>query len=162
MSETKKDTLCITDAKDNNEKEKKIMTGLQFGAAIIGGAIIAIVAAELIRRSRSMNTDNAADILKACFGEPMHTGTFSMREAVQWLKAHHKDGSKGVIFKADSKALEAYSKLHLHGDPGNYLIMAMLDEAGSALGDSVLIKYDMLDSVMEDALGADGMLVVED
>ena len=48
MSETKKDTLCITDAKDNNEKEKKIMTGLQFGAAIIGGAIIAIVAAELI------------------------------------------------------------------------------------------------------------------
>ena len=85
-----------------------------------------------------------------------------MREAVQWLKAHHKDGSKGVIFKADSKALEAYSKLRLHGDPGNYLVMAMLDEVGSTLGDSVLIKYDMLDSAMEDALGADGMLVVED
>lgn len=100
--------------------------------------------------------------LEETFGEPMHTGTFTLSEATTWLKAHFRDGCEGVIVRTDCAALKKFApNLNLGESEETYLVMIILDKASNVMRDSVLVKFEALDSGLKEALGNEGMLVIE-
>ena len=135
-------------------------------AVTAGAVILGVAAYELYKTydayQRAHNGVDRAKILEETFGEPMHTGTFTLNEAVTWLKDHFSDGCNGVIFRADCAGLKSYApKLNLGENVENYLVMAIVDESAKTMRDRVLVKFDVLDSRLENALGDEGMMVIE-
>ena len=85
--------------------------------------------------------------LEEAFGEPMHTGTFTLSEATTWLKSHLRDGCHGAIFRADCPALKKYAPdLNLGDELKNYLVMVIVDKSANTMADHVLVKFDALDA----------------
>ena len=100
--------------------------------------------------------------LEEAFGEPMHTGTFTLSEATTWLKSHFREGCEGVIVRTDCAALKKFApNLNLGEADETYLVMIILDKVSKVMRDSVLVKFEALDSGLKEALGDEGMLVIE-
>ena len=133
------------------------------GAVAVGVGLSATYKALIAdQRAEDISATERVKILKGTFGEPVYTGTFTLNEAVTWLKSHLHDGCNGVIFRTDCAELKSYApNLNMGKDVGNYLVMAIVDKASKAMRDCVLVKFDVLDSGLEDELGDEGMLVIE-
>ena len=137
-------------------------------AVTAGAVVLGVAAYELYKtynayqRGHNGVATDRVKILEETFGEPMHTGTFTLGEAVTWMKSHFSEGCQGAIFRTDCAGLKSYApNLNLGKEEENYLVMAIVDEASKTMRDRVLVKFDVLDSGLEDALGDEGMLVIE-
>ena len=130
-------------------------------AAVAGGYYLYQTHGAYQRAQDDMDIDRSK-ILEQTFGEPMHTGTFTLSEATVWLKSHIQDGCQGVILRADCASLKTYApKLDLGRGLENYLVMAVVDKAANAMREHVLVKFETLDENLEEALGSEGTLVIE-
>ena len=135
------------------------MTGMQIALTAVAGAALVAIVYELIKKQKLGETN----ALEAVFGVPMVTTKFSRKEAVEWIKAHHKSGSKGIIFKAGGSALkELAPKLNLGEDLEHCLVMAIVNESSKKVESGVLVKFDELDSGLLELLGEEEMVVIEE
>ena len=106
-------------------------------------------------------------ILEACFGETVYADTFSFLEAVNWVKRHArllKDGASVLIFKMDdAKFNEMFGKsfkdVVLNDD--QYLVLTIMRDGNPDETNSLLVKYENLDSRLQAEL-ADGSFVIEE
>ena len=133
------------------------------GAAVVGAAAYeGYKMFNAYQRAEDGASTDRVKILEETFGEPMHTGTFTLGEAVTWMKSHFSEGCQGAIFRTDCAALKPYApKLTTGKGLENYLVMATVDKVSKTIRDCVLVKFDVLDSGLEDALGDEGALVIE-
>ena len=135
-------------------------------AAAVGIALGLFIAYKIVK-GKKFKLDKHK-VLKHCFGEPVYAGTFSLGEAKDWIKEREnllKNGCKSVIAKVNNQTLKMLGvelALNFDANPGNYLVVAIIDKDKNEIKDSVLIKYDKLNTVLEDVLAkGDGVLVVE-
>lgn len=152
-------------------KGGKIM-GTMSTIAVIGGVVAVAATAYYLHQNQSQDTFQRTQnnvsidhgkILEQAFGEPMHTGKFTLSEATTWLKSHFREGCEGIIFRSDCAALKAYApNIDLGKGSEHYLIMAMVDKSANTMQDHVLVKFETLDANLNEALGNEGMLVIED
>lgn len=148
---------------DMNTMNTGTVVAVTAGAVVLGVVLYELYKTyDAYRRAQDGTIAGRVKILEDTFGEPMHTGTFTLNEAVTWMKSKFDTGCKGVIFRTDCAGLKSYAPdLNLGKEVENYLVMAIVDEASKAMRDRVLVKFDVLDSALKDALGDEGMLVIE-
>ena len=128
---------------------------------VAGATVCVAILGTIIWRVYGSNGDKSK-VLESVFGEPTHTGTFTLSEAMTWVKSHFRTGCQGAIFRADCAALKNYAPdVDFSSGLENYLVMVILDKSGGAMQDSVLVKFEKLDANLEEALGDEGMLVIE-
>lgn len=133
---------------------------------MVGGIALGIILDRIIVTVMENKKIEKEKILEKCFGEPMYTSTFSMSEVRDWIKAREsllQDGAKAIVLKANSETLRRIGKdLDIGNNLKNNIVIAIVDEAGKNISDSVLIKYETLDGKLEEALSyGNGVLVVE-
>lgn len=133
---------------------------------IAAGIIIAIVIERIVHKSQKEKTMDPAKILEECFGKPVYSSTFSMEEVRSWIKERMEylnKGSKAAVIKANEESLRSVGKdLPIGNDDSNSLILAIFNMSTKEIEDSVLIKYEMLEHTLEQALErGNGVMVVE-
>ncbi|MBQ3458676.1 MAG: hypothetical protein IJQ75_07725 [Synergistaceae bacterium] len=132
-----------------------------------GGLVIGAAADRLAVRRKENAMERRKRLLYACFGYPMFAGTFTLSEARDWINARNEQleqGSKAVICKATNDNFKIlHQELNIDLDKETYLIVAIVnDEDKDNIRDSLLVRYEKLDSKMENALAkGNGVLVVE-
>ena len=134
--------------------------------AVTGGIAIGIIIEKLIAQMKENQRIERSKILENCFGEPMYTNCFSMEEVKEWIKGREdklKAGAKAVILKANKNTLQKIGKdLDIGEGLDKNIVIAVVDESNKSIEDSILVKYEKLDDVLENALAkGDGVLVVE-
>ena len=121
-----------------------------FAAGLAAG----IVLEKALSKMYTSTVAGRTDTLRACFGEPMCTTTFTFNEAKEWIKSREtalSNGSKAVIAKANSKTLKGLGKEMNIDGVDNYLVMAIINQSND-IQDSILIKYECLDQDLENSL----------
>lgn len=137
-------------------------------AGTFAGGVIAGVVADMMRvKRKESKLERRRRILYNCFGEPMYAGTFSLREARDWINARREqieEGCRAVICKVNNDNLKMlHQELEIDLDAEKYLVVAIVgDEDKDSVRDSLLVRYEKLDSQLENALRkGSGVLVVE-
>jgi len=133
---------------------------------LVAGASAAVTALVMFLRAKkepASLTDE--EVLKTCFGNPVYTDCFSMKETKEWLIARKdklENGHKGIVMKATPEALRSFgSKYEIKMSAENYLIIAIVNMNKHEIDDSVLIKYNTLEQSLEQNLEkGDGVLVI--
>lgn len=137
---------------------------LAVSAGVVVGVAIGIVIEKNLAKMNASSVLEKSEALRAAFGEPMCTTTFSLGEAKDWIKARQNllsEGAKAIVLKANSQTMKNLGKtINLDGVE-NYLIIAVVGKAND-IQNSVLIKYEKLDNELEKMLAkGNGTLVVE-
>ena len=96
----------------------------------------------------------------------MYSNSFSLCEVRDWIKSREnmlQNGAKAIVVKANSETLHRIGKdLDIGNSIKNNIVIAIVDETTKSISDSVLVKYEKLDTKLEDALDkGNGVLVVE-
>lgn len=136
--------------------------GLMVGGIALGILLDRIVI--VVEKNRKIEKEK---ILEKCFGEPMYTNSFSMSEVRDWIKSREtmlQSGAKAIVLKANTETLRRIGKdLDIGNNLKNNIVIAIVDEINKNITDSVLIKYEVLDVKLEEALNkGNGVLVVEE
>lgn len=139
---------------------------VKYVGVMVGGIALGIILDRIIVTIIENKKLEKEKILERCFGEPMCTSVFSMNEVKDWIKAREsllQNGAKAIVLKANSETLKRIGKdLDIGNNLKNNMVIAIVDEAGKSISDSVLIKYETLDVKLEEALSkGNGVLVVE-
>lgn len=139
---------------------------IKYVGVIAGGIALGIILDRIILTIAENRRIEKEKILERCFGEPMYTSSFSMGEVRDWIKSREEkiqNGAKAIVLKANSATLRKIGKeLNIGNNLKNNIVIAIVDESSEDITDSVLIKYESLDSKLEEALNkGDGVLVVE-
>ena len=130
------------------------------------GVALGIVIDRIILYFKSNQELKYSKVLEDCFGEPMYTNTFAISDVRDWSKAREeqlKEGHKIVVLKAVPELLKDIGKeLEIGSGLDNYLVMALVNEENKEIVDSLLVKYEKLDTMLEEQLKkGDGSMVVE-
>lgn len=96
-----------------------------------------------------------ADNFDESFGESMYTNSLSLKEVGAWVFDREdkvREGATAIVLKANSETLKGIEKTPSTEDEENKkIIIAIVDMKGKEIFDSVLIKYEELDSNLEKA-----------
>ncbi len=125
--------------------------------------VIGIIIANAIKNSKNSEVIDEEKLLEDCFGEHMYVSTFTLSQAKDWIKVRKESiekGSKALIMKITPQTLKELNiNAEINMDTDNYLTIAMVNNG--QMEDSILIKYEELDSRLEEMLAkGDGTLVV--
>lgn len=140
---------------------------LTLAGTFAGGAVVGAIADRLAIKWRENEIERRKRLLYGCFGYPMFAGTFTLSEARDWINARGEQleqGSKAVICKATNDNFKIlHQELNIDLDKETYLIVAIVnDNDKDNIKDSLLVRYEKLDSKMENALAkGSGVLIVE-
>ncbi|MBQ3446209.1 MAG: hypothetical protein IJG37_01020 [Synergistaceae bacterium] len=132
-----------------------------------GGLVAGVVADRLAIRMKENAQERRRRLLYNCFGYPVFAGTFTLSEARDWINARGEmfgQGCRAVICKATNDNFRIlHQELNIDLSKETYLIVAIVsNEDKDSIRDSLLVRYDKLDSKMENALAkGNGVLVVE-
>ena len=132
-------------------------------ATATAAVVIGIIIANAIKNSKNSEIIDEEKILEDCFGEHMYVSMFTLLQAKDWIKVRKENiekGSKALIMKITTKTLKELNiNAEINMDIDNYLTIAMVNNG--QMEDSILIKYEELDSKLEEMLAkGDGTLVV--
>ena len=137
---------------------------MNYVVTFAAGVAAGIVLEKALSKMQESKVMGRAEALRACFGEPMCTTTFTFAEAKEWIKARESalsGGSKAIVAKVNSNTLKGLGKEMNIDGVENYLIMAIVSKDND-IQDSVLIKYERIDQELDTALEkGNGALVVE-
>lgn len=127
--------------------------------------VILIVTVWLIRKLLELRNLKNQSTLETCFGEPLYSDYFTLKEAKDWIKEREsqlKNGCKAIVLKATKDTMKSLGKeIEVETNAGNFLVIAIVNGSTQSINDSVLIKYDSLDDKLEEALGkGNGVLVI--
>lgn len=133
--------------------------------AVCGVAAILAFLAWLIIKLKELYKLKNQNTLENCFGEPLYSDLFTLREAKQWIKEREdkiKNGNKAIVLKANQDTLKSLGKdLVLESTDTDFLVIAIVNHDTKKIDDSVLIKYNSLDDELESFLAkGNGVLVV--
>lgn len=139
---------------------------VKYVGIMVGGIALGIILDRIIIAVMENKKLEKEKILEKCFGEPMYTSSFSMGEVRDWIKSREtmlQNGAKAIVLKANSETLRRIGKdLDIGNNLKNNIVIAIVDEASNNISDSVLIKYEILDAKLDEALSkGNGVLVVE-
>ena len=139
---------------------------MKYVGIMMGGIALGIITDRIILAVKDKQKTDREKILEKCFGEPMYTSIFSMKEVRDWIQTHEdslKNGAKAIVLKANAETLKRIGEdLDIGTGVKNNIVIAIVDEKTSNIVDSALIKYESLDSSLESALSkGNGVLVVE-
>lgn len=139
---------------------------IKYVGIMVGGIALGIILDRIIVTVAENRKVEKEKILEKCFGEPMYTSSFSMSEVRDWIKAREtklQNGAKAIVLKANSETLRRIGKnVDIGNNLKNNIVIAIVDESSKEISDSVLIKYEVLDIKLEEALDkGNGVLVVE-
>lgn len=131
----------------------------------IGGVTVGVIADRLIDYILTKNKVKFEEALVGCFGEPVVTNSFSLKDVNEWLKQRKEkiqNECKGFVVKATSINLKKLGiQIESNGSINNMLIIAIINNENNNIEESILIKYDSLDADLENILAkGDGTLVV--
>ena len=135
-------------------------------ATFVGGVAIGIVVDKLVEKVKMDTKIKFSEALEECFGEPMYTNCFTLKDVRDWLKSREEllcENTKAVIMKAKPEILKEFeSSLDFSNGAENTLIIAIVDSEEKKIVASLLVKYEKLDDTLENALAkGNGMMVVE-
>lgn len=137
---------------------------MNYVVTFAAGVAAGIILEKALSKMQESTVMGRTEALRACFGEPMCTTTFTFGEAKEWIKAREDalaNGFKAIIAKANSSTLKGLGKEMNIDGVDNYLVMAIVGKEHD-IQDSVLIKYERIDQELEAALEkGNGALVVE-
>lgn len=127
---------------------------------------VAVILYKIITIVKNKTNLKKEKIIENCFGEPMYTNIFSISEAREWIKSREsllKNGEKATIVKVNHETLRSLGQdLDIGNSVDNYIVIAIINQETNEISDSVLIKYESLDSKLEKVLQkGNGVLVVE-
>ena len=139
---------------------------IKYVGSVVAGMAVGIILDRIIVAVMENQKQEKEKTLERCFGDPVYTSTFSMREVRDWIMAREsllKSGAKAIVLKANSETLHRIGKdLDIGNSLKNNIIIAIVNETSEDISDSVLIKYETLDMKLEEALSnGNGVLVVE-
>lgn len=139
---------------------------IKYVGIMVGGIAVGIILDRIVVAIMENQRLEKEKVLEKCFGEPMYTSTFSMSEVRDWIKAREsllQNGAKAIVLKVNSETLRRIGKdLEIGNNLKNNIVIAIVDEASKDISDSVLIKYEILDTKLEESLNnGNGILVVE-
>lgn len=138
---------------------------LSYALTFAGGVAVGIIVEKIVSAIKN-NGGDKAKALEECFGEPMHTDKFTVSEAKEWISARQDlldQDTKAVIMKINSDTLKSIGKdIQIGSTIKDTLLVAIVDTVNNEVKDAVLIKYQMLDTQLEQLLSkGNGVLVVE-
>ena len=139
---------------------------IKYVGMMVGGIALGIILDRIVIAVAENRKIEKEKVLEKCFGEPMYTNSFSMSEVRDWIKSREEmlqNGAKAIVVKANSETLRRIGKdLDIGNNLKNNIVIAIVDETGKSITDSVLIKYEVLDAKLEESLDkGNGVLVVE-
>lgn len=139
---------------------------VEYVGLMAGGIALGVIIDRLIIAISENRKAEKERILEKCFGEPMYTSSFSLNEVSDWIKTREEmlqNGAKAVVLKANSETLQGIGKdLDIGNNLKNNIVIAIVDESNKNILDSVLVRYDSLDTKLEKSLDkGNGVLVVE-
>lgn len=139
---------------------------IKYVGIMVGGIALGIILDRIVMTIAENRKIEKEKILESCFGEPMYASSFSMGEVRDWIKSREEklqNGAKAIVLRANSETLQRIGKdLDIGNNLKNNIVIAIVDESSKEITDSVLIKYESLDSKLEEALEkGNGVLVVE-
>ena len=128
----------------------------EYLASAIGGVAIGILLEKLIAKHKIEAKIKFANALEIVFGEPLYVNSFSLLDVTTWLK-------KTAIMKARPELLKAFEHdLDFSEGIEKALVIVIYDTSTNEKIDSLLVKYEKLDSDLEAALDkGNGVMVVE-
>ena len=138
---------------------------IEYVFTFLGGVAIGVVADRLVDYVVAKQKVKFEEALIGCFGEPMSTNCFSLKDVNEWLQTRKEkiqNGAKGFVVKASSINLKKLGiEIDSNGSVSNMLIVAIINVETNNIEESILIKYDSLDSELESILSkGDGTLVI--
>lgn len=141
------------------------MDAVYIGASIVGGIVIGIIIEKALTKMREDKEIEREKLLEECFGEHIYAGTFSLAQMRDWVKSRNellKNGAKAFAMKINDETLTKLGvQVQLGKEMENFLVIAILNEAEKNMVDSVLIKYENIDSQLDRLLEkGNGMVVI--
>ena len=135
-------------------------------ATFVGGVAIGIIIDKIVEKVKLDSKLKFSEALEACFGEPMYTNNFTIKDVRDWIKAHEDaltGNTKAVIMKAKPEILKEFeSSLDFSNGVENTLIIAIINNDEKKIEASLLVKYEKLDGALETTLEkGDGIMIVE-
>ncbi len=132
-------------------------------ATATAAVVIGIIIAHALKKSGNNEVIDTEKLLEECFGEHMYVGMFTLSQAKDWIKVRKESiekGSKALVMKITPETLKELNiNAQVNMDTSNYLTIAIVNNG--QMEDSILIKYEELDSKLEEILAkGDGTLVV--
>ena len=142
--------------------------GLMTLAGIFAGGVVAGVAADMLRvYMKDKKRKASEETLRRNFGEASNVTTFTFDEAMEWITARDElmqNGCSAMIFKVNNETLKTVNKkFNIDFGVEKYLAIVITKEPNKKFLDSVLIKYDRLDSRLENELAqGKGSMIIGD
>lgn len=132
-----------------------------------GGLVIGAAADRLAVCLKEKKRKESEETLKRNFGEASNVTTFTFDEAMDWITDRDelmKNGGSAMIFKVNNKTLEMVNrKFNIDFGVEKYLAIVIIKEPGKKFLDRVLVKYDKLDTRLENELApGNGCLIIGD
>lgn len=133
--------------------------------SFVAGAAIGVALEKFVFAKMQENgIQSRTDALRACFGEPMCTTKLTFLEVKEWIterKDQLVDNTKAAVVKVDENTLRSLGKNLNTKGVENYIVLTIMTDEKQIL-DSLLIKYEQLDTELENALAkGNGILVVK-
>ena len=138
----------------------------KFATSFVCGIAIGIILDKIIQYLKLNQKIKYSKVLEECFGEPMYTNTLTISDISNWSKTREeqlKSGHKIVVMKAIPEQLKELGKeLEIGKGLDNFLIMALVNEENKEIVESLLIKYENLDNILDEQLKkGNGSMIVE-
>ena len=132
-----------------------------------GGLVVGAAADRLSVHMRERKHRESEETLKRNFGESSIVTTFTFDEVMDWITAHDElmqNGCNAMVFKASNETLKMVNKkFNIDFGVEKYLVIGIVKEKGKKFLDSVLVKYDKLDTRLEQELKAgNGSMIIGD
>lgn len=132
---------------------------------VVGSIVIGAFTYWLINKLSDLQSENQEEMLKKCFGDPMHVDKFTLDQAKNWIKAREsaiRNGAKALVLKVNKDTMKSLGEKWIpETEIDNFLVVAIVDVNNKDVGDTLLIKYNELDENLEKLLEkGDGTLVV--
>ena len=140
---------------------------MELAGTFAGGLILGAAADRLAVIMSSRKLKRSEETLRRNFGEPSVVTTFTFDEAIDWITQHDnlmQNGCEAAIFKVNNQTLKMVNrKFNIDFGVEKYLVVAIIKKQGRSIQESVLVKYDRLDSKLENELApGKGFLVIGD
>ena len=133
-------------------------------ASLACGVALGIVVDRIVLHFKSNQEMKYSKVLEKCFGDPMYTNTFAISDVRDWSKAREeqlKEGHKIVVLKAIPELLKELGKdLEIGNGLDDYLVMALVNEEKKEIVESLLVKCEQIDTLLEEQLKKGGGFMV--
>ena len=137
----------------------------KYASSLVCGIAIGVIIDRIIQCIKENQKLKYTKVLEDCFGEPMFTNSFGISDVRDWSKAREEllnANHKIVVMKALPSIIKDFvDGLEIGKGLDNYLIMAVVNEENKTISESMLIKYEKLDAMLEEQLNkGNGSMVV--